>query len=96
MVIEAFGRGNTTAEVGNAIRRAISSGIPVVISSRCIAGRVRPIYRATGGGGADLAAAGAIFAGNLRGPKARLLRMAALADPDACKDLPALFAEFAP
>jgi L-asparaginase len=96
LVIEAFGRGNTTSEVGNAIRKAISSGIPVVISSRCIAGRTQPIYRGTGGGGADLAANGAIFAGNLRGPKARLLLMAALADPNACTDLPALFATFAP
>jgi len=96
LVVEAFGRGNTTSEVGHAIRRAISSGIPVVISSRCIAGRTQPIYRATGGGGADLEASGAIFAGNLRGPKARLLLMAALADPNACKDLPKLFATFAP
>jgi L-asparaginase len=96
LVVEAFGRGNVTAEVGLAIKKAISSGIPVVVSSRCIAGRVQPIYRATSGGGADLAAADAIFAGNLRGPKARLLLMAALADPEACKDLPALFAGFAP
>ena len=96
LVVEAFGRGNTTSEVGRTIGKAISAGIPVVISSRCIAGRTYPTYRATGGGGADLAANGAIFAGNLRGPKARLLLMAALADPDACKDLAELFAEFAP
>ena len=96
LVIEAFGRGNVTAEVGLAINQAISSGVPVVVSSRCIAGRVQPIYRGTGGGGADLAAAGAIFAGNLRGPKARLLLMAALADPGARKDLPAVFAGFGP
>ena len=95
LVIEAFGRGNTTSEVGTAISKAISSGIPVVISSRCIAGRVRPIYRATAGGGADLAASGAIFAGNLRGPKARLLLIAALADPIASRDLSALFADSA-
>jgi L-asparaginase len=96
LVVEAFGRGNTTSEVGRAISKAVSSGIPVVISSRCIAGRVRPVYRATGGGGADLAASGAIFAGNLRGPKARLLLMAALADPIACQDLSTLFVDFAP
>lgn len=95
LVVEAFGRGNTTSEVGNAVSKAVSSGIPVVISSRCIAGRVRPIYRGTGGGGADLAASGAIFAGNLRGPKARLLLIAALADPVACQDLSALFGAFA-
>lgn len=96
LVIEAFGRGNTTSEIGKAISKAIRAGIPVVISSRCIAGRVHPTYRATGGGGADLAASGAIFAGNLRGPKARLLLMAALADPAANQDLPALFANFTP
>jgi L-asparaginase len=95
LVVEAFGRGNTTSEVGNAIGKAVSSGIPVVISSRCIAGRVLPIYRGTGGGGADLAASGAIFAGNLRGPKARLLLIAALADPVASQDLSGLFGAFA-
>jgi L-asparaginase len=96
LVVEAFGRGNTTAEVGRAIAKAVSAGIPVVIASRCIAGRVRPIYRATAGGGADLAASGAIFADNLQGPKARLLLMAALADPVASADLPRLFAVSAP
>jgi L-asparaginase len=96
LVVEAFGRGNTTAEVGRAIVKAISSSIPVVIVSRCIAGRVSPIYRATGGGGVDLAASGAIFAGYLRAPKTRLLLMAALADPVASADLPAVFAAFAP
>src|SRR5258707_1562143 len=96
LVIEAFGRGNTTSEVGNAIRKAISSGIPVVISSRCIAGRVRPIYRATGGGGAGIAAAGASFSGNPKGAKTRTLLLGAFAQTEACKDLPALFAGFAP
>jgi L-asparaginase len=96
IVIEAFGRGNTTAEVGRAIAKAISQGIPVVISSRCIAGRVQPVYGATGGGGCDIANSGAIFAGNLRGAKARLLLMVALADPAAKTDLPGVFASFAP
>ncbi len=55
------------------VERAVAGGIPVVITSRCPTGRVEPIYGK--GGGKDLADAGAIFAGDLRGPKARLLLM---------------------
>jgi L-asparaginase len=46
------------------------------VASRCAAGPVSPIYGA--GGGADLAAAGAIVAGDLRARKARLLLSLAL------------------
>jgi L-asparaginase len=49
----------------------------VLVVSRCPAGDAAPVYG--GGGGVDLARAGALFGGNLRGPKARVLLMAALA-----------------
>jgi L-asparaginase len=41
--------------------------VPVVITSRCPSGRVEPIYG--NGGGRDLADTGAIFAGDLKGPR---------------------------
>ncbi|MBV8398082.1 MAG: asparaginase, partial [Acetobacteraceae bacterium] len=71
IVIEAFGRGNGTTSVVEGVREAIEAGTPVVIVSRCPQGRVKPIYGK--GGGKDLAAAGAIFAGDLAGVKARVL-----------------------
>ena len=71
MVIEAFGRGNAPLAVLAGVREAKAAGLPVVITSRCPQGRVQPIYGH--GGGHDLAAAGAIFAGDLTGVKARIL-----------------------
>jgi L-asparaginase len=46
------------------------------VCSRAVAGRVEPAYGR--GGGADLAEAGALFAGDLAGPKARILLQVAL------------------
>jgi L-asparaginase len=71
IVVEAFGRGNGTLGVVEAVREAVAAGLLVVIVSRCPQGRVEPIYGK--GGGKDLAAAGAIFAGDLTGVKARVL-----------------------
>jgi L-asparaginase len=71
IVVEGFGRGNATPSAAEAVAEIIAAGIPVIITSRCPRGRVRPIY---GNGGArDLERAGAIFAGDLSGPKARVL-----------------------
>lgn len=74
LVIEAFGRGNGPARLAELVRRATGKGVPVLITSRCAAGRVQPSYGG-GGGGDDLVAAGGIFAGDLKGAKARLLLM---------------------
>jgi len=81
IVIEGFGRGNGPARLGALVRSATQKGIPVLITSRCPAGRVEPIYGG-GGGGRDLADAGAIFTGDLKGPKARLLLMVLLSSAD--------------
>ena len=71
IVIEGFGRGNATPAAAKAIAEIIAAGVPVIVTSRCQRGRVRPIY---GNGGArDLERADAIFAGDLTGPKARVL-----------------------
>jgi len=71
IVIEAFGRGNANHEVIAGIRDAVAADVPVIVTTRCPAGRVKPIYG--DGGGRDVESAGAIFAGDLQGVKARVL-----------------------
>lgn len=76
IVLEGTGRGNANDQVVAGVSEAVSSGVPVVVCSRCVAGRVEPVYGR--GGGRDLADAGALFAGDLAGPKARVLLQLAL------------------
>jgi L-asparaginase len=71
IVLEAFGRGNANHEVIAGIHDAVAADVPVIVTTRCPAGRVKPIYG--DGGGRDVEAAGAIFAGDLQGAKARVL-----------------------
>jgi L-asparaginase len=71
IVLEGFGRGNATPPVTAAAVEVVKRGIPVVMTSRCQRGRVKPIYG--NGGGKSLAEGGIIFAGDLSGPKARVL-----------------------
>jgi len=85
LVIEAFGRGNVTPAVLGGVERAIGRGVPVLITSRCRDGHVAPIYGKSGGAG--LAAAGAIFAGDLRGVKARILLSVLLGAPGPAEPL---------
>jgi L-asparaginase len=77
IVLEATGRGNANERVLPGVEAAVAAGVPVVVCSRCVAGRVEPVYGR--GGGKDLAEAGAVFAGDLAGPKARVLLQLALA-----------------
>ena len=76
IVLEATGRGNANDAVVAGVREAVENGVAVVVCSRAAAGRVEPAYGR--GGGADLAEAGALFAGDLAGPKARILLQVAL------------------
>ena len=77
IVINATGRGNVTPAAVPAIQRALDAGLPVVIASRCVQGRILDIYGYEGSG-RDLRNRGVIFAGTLSGPKARLRLMLAL------------------
>ena len=77
IVLEGTGRGNASERVVPGVEAAVRAGVPVVVCSRCVAGRVEPVYGR--GGGKDLADAGATFAGDLAGPKARVLLQLALA-----------------
>lgn len=76
IVLEALGAGNPTPGVLREVRACVAAGVPVLVTSRCRRGPVMPVYGA--GGGADLADAGAVFAGDLGAPKARLLLAVAL------------------
>ena len=71
IVVEATGAGNTAASVVDAAERAIGRGIVVAFTSRCPAGAANAAY-AFPGGGATWVRAGAILAGHLSGPKARI------------------------
>ncbi|MEX0852464.1 MAG: asparaginase [Bauldia sp.] len=77
IVLEAFGRGNATLAVVDAVRRATANGVLVLVTTRCPQGRVLPVYG--NGGGKDLVATGAVFAGDLSGIKARILLAVLLA-----------------
>ncbi len=76
IVLEGTGRGNANEQVVEAVREATAHGVPVVVCSRCATGRVEPVYGR--GGGRDLEEAGALFAGDLAGPKVRVLLQIAL------------------
>jgi L-asparaginase len=90
IVIEAMGQGNVPPGVVNGIARAREMKIPVVITSRCHAGPVRPYY-AYEGAGRELERLGCIFAPYLTGPKARIKLMVALAAEKRGEELKALF-----
>ena len=77
LALVAFGRGNVPPPIMPALEQAIRSGVLVTVSSRCVAGRVKPRYGYEGGG-QHLAKIGAVLAGDLSGAKARLLQMVAL------------------
>ena len=64
-------RATRTSRSSRACARQSPPGVAVVVCSRCVEGRVEPVYGR--GGGRDLAEAGAVFAGDLAGPKARVL-----------------------
>ena len=70
-VVAATGAGNTSPHLLAAAEAAIADGLPVVHATRCPAGAASAGY-AFPGGGATWIRAGAIPAGHLTGPKARI------------------------
>jgi len=77
LVIEGLGRGNVTVASLPAIARAVQTGIPVVITSRCPRGRVLDTY-AYEGAGRQLRKLGVILGGMMPSHKARIMLMLAL------------------
>jgi L-asparaginase len=71
VVVEATGSGNTDPDLLAAGADAVAAGVPVVLATRCASGPVGPFYGFPGGG-RSWQEAGAIMAGTLSGPKARM------------------------
>jgi L-asparaginase len=90
LVIEALGRGNVPPETAPGIQRAVSAGIPVVLVSRCLRGRVYESY-GYAGGGKQLRNMGVIFADFMNGQKARIKLALALSVTADMRELRALF-----
>jgi len=70
-IVAATGAGNTDPSLLAAAERAMADGLPVGVVTRCPAGAAGTGY-AFPGGGATWLRAGALFAGHLSGPKARI------------------------
>jgi len=77
IVVEATGAGNTAGSLVEAAGRAMEEGIVVAFTTRCAAGAAGGAY-AFPGGGATWLRAGALLAGHLSGPKARIALAAGL------------------
>lgn len=78
VVLAGTGLGNATGSLGEAVSIC---PVPVVVGSRCHAGGTGAVY-GTPGGGATLQSAGALPAGSLSPPKARVKLLLALASSD--------------
>ena len=89
IVVAATGAGNTSALLLEAAERAIASGVAVALTTRAAAGAAGAGY-AFAGGGATWVRAGAMPAGHLSGPKARIvlaLGLGAGLEPAALSEL---------
>ncbi|MBT0565249.1 asparaginase domain-containing protein [Williamsia sp. CHRR-6] len=81
LVLIGLGSGNTHPGVVDSVRRVVSDGTPVVVSTRVPHGAVHPTYGG-GGGGVDLVRAGATPSTWLRPPQVRMALQALLiSDP---------------
>ncbi|HET9853183.1 MAG TPA: asparaginase [Candidatus Limnocylindrales bacterium] len=89
IVVEAAGAGNTSASLLDAAVRAMGRGSAVALTTRAPAGAAGTGY-AFPGGGATWVRAGALLAGHLTGPKARIalaLGLGAGLDREALREL---------
>ncbi len=74
IVLEGFGRGSIPPPAVPGIKAALNAGIPVVLTSRVLGGRVLDIY-GYAGGGKPLKEMGVILGGEINGQKARIKLM---------------------
>jgi len=77
IVIEGMGRGNIPPSMVTGVEYALSKGIPVVLVSRCLMGKVLDSYGYPGAG-KELTSRGVILGDNLPGQKARIKLIVAL------------------
>jgi L-asparaginase len=92
VVVAATGSGNTDPDLLAAAVEAIAAGVPVVLTTRSPSGRASAAYGFPGGG-ATWVRAGAILAGYLGGPKARIALALGLGAGLDVAGLRALFAD---
>ena len=78
LVVEAMGSGNVGSAMGAALGKALESGVPVIMNTRVPRGDVAGAYGGAGGG-ATLAAKGAIGSRYFRAGQSRVLLAIALA-----------------
>jgi L-asparaginase len=90
IVIEAFGAGNLPAKLMPVIESLHEHHIPMILTSRTMAGAVAPIY-GYDGGGQQLAESGLIFAGALSGQKAMIKLQVGLSSGLSGSELQAYF-----
>jgi L-asparaginase len=93
IVLAALGRGNVPPAMLAGVREAVVAGAVVVVSSRCGRGRTAPRYGYEGGG-VTLRDAGAIFAGDLPAPKARIKLMVLLGAGSSAETIRESFERF--
>jgi L-asparaginase len=94
-VVAATGAGNTAPALLEAAVAVIADGLPVVVTTRCPIGAANADY-AFPGGGATWIRAGAIAAGHLGGPKARIALALGIGAGLDRRGLAALLADPAP
>lgn len=93
VVLVGTGVGNAAPGFVESVARASRRGVPVVLASRVFDGPVTPVYG--NGGGVDLVRAGAVAAGQLSPPQARILAAALIAGDAAGPAFSARFAAHA-
>jgi L-asparaginase len=93
LVVAATGGGNTTPWLLDAATRLIGRGVPVVLTTRCPSGQVRPGYGFPGGS-SQWWQAGATFSGTLDPLKARVLVALGIGAGMSVGDLAELCAAF--
>lgn len=91
IVLEGFGRGNVPPAVLPGVQAALAAGIPVVLTTRTVGGRVLDVYGYEGSS-THLKTLGVILAGECSGQKARLKLMLALGAGKTKEELAVLFA----
>ncbi|MEW6625039.1 MAG: asparaginase [Bacillota bacterium] len=89
LVLEGFGRGQIPPDAVKPVAEAVSRGIPVVLTTRCLEGAVKGVYDYHGSGH-HLEKLGVILAGDLPALKARMKLMVLLSSGmsfDSIKEL---------
>ena len=83
IVLVGTGSGNVTPPLMSSVRRALAAGVPVAVSTRVWRGPLEAVY--AGGGGHDLAEAGAVLISGMPPPQVRILTCLVVSAASACE-----------